>query len=67
MDSVPEKDFDSRKTEFLEKYKTLIDEMKVDILSVPTYTPTQNGTWELRIVSQIVDTTDQSVPSPFIA
>lgn len=61
-----DKDFDTRKTEFLEKYKALIDEYHVDFLSIPKYVPGTDGrSWGLILDTQIMDTTDSPVKSPF--
>ncbi len=59
-------DFDQRKTEFLAKYKELIDQYKVDWMSFPMFQPNEQGKWDVIINTQLADTSNQPVKSPFI-
>ena len=55
-----------RKDAFLEKYKALIEEYKVDWMSYPVMMPNDRGTWDFTIQTQLADTKDQLIKSPFI-
>ena len=52
-------------SEFLKEYGELREKHNLDFISVPQYIPTDHGTWELRIMPQVIPT-DQSIPSPFV-
>ena len=55
--------------EFLEKYKALVDEMKMDFATYPMFVPDGNGGFRVIIQSTPVDITpktDEPVPSPFV-
>ncbi len=56
---------EERKAAFLEKYKLLIDEYKVDFVTLPGYMPDAQGGWKFVINTQIVDTTEEPTKSPF--
>lgn len=56
---------EARKQEFLQQYKALIDEFKLDFMSRPIWIPDGQGGWKLVIETIIADTTDHPVPSPF--
>lgn len=58
-------EFNERREEFLKKYKDLIDEFKVDFVSHPVLLPTKDGHYEFRIQTDISDTANMSIPSPF--
>ncbi len=49
---------------FFEAYKKLVDEHKVDLMTYPMFVPNDKGTWELKIETRPVDTTNQPVKSP---
>lgn len=51
---------------FIKEYGELREKHKLDFISIPQFTPSETGTWELRVVPQIVST-EQPVPSPFMA
>ena len=55
-------DFDERKAKFLEQYKSLIDELKVDIMAIPIHLPDGQGGFRLVVQQNIVDT--KNVPTP---
>lgn len=65
METAEKTEFEVRKQEFLVKYKNLIDECKVDLFSYPTYTPDGAGGFKTVIVTNIVDTSNTPVKSPF--
>lgn len=60
-------DFERRRTEFLNSYGKLVEEFKCDFLARPDWIPSndQNQTWQFRFETQVVDTTNMSVVSPF--
>ncbi len=57
--------FEKRKTDFLTNYKQLIDDHKVDLFSYPAFVPDGEGGFKVIVRTDIVDTTDQPVKSPF--
>lgn len=59
-------DVQIRKDAFLEKYKALIDEFKIDWMSYPVMTPNDKGTWDFTIQTQLADTANQPIKSPFV-
>lgn len=59
------KDLEIRRNEFLKRYKVLIDEMKLDFMSFPVLLPTKEGHYELRIQTDLMDTSNIAIPSPF--
>ena len=63
---MEEKTFEQRKTEFLAKYKSLIDEYQVDWLSFPMFRPNNEGIWEVVIQTKLADTKGQGIISPFV-
>jgi hypothetical protein len=53
--------------EFLEKYKALVDEMKVDFASYPVFVPDGQQGFKVVIQSTPIDITPkEATPSPFI-
>lgn len=58
-------EFEERKKVFLERYKIIIDELKVDIFSFPQYVPDGQGGFKTIVQTNIVDTSNQPVKSPF--
>lgn len=61
------KDFENRRSAFLQEYKALIDKYQVDFLSTPMYMPTKDGTWsthEFGMRVDVVDTKDSPTKSP---
>jgi len=57
--------------EFLERYKALVDEMKVDFATYPVFTPDGQGGFRVIMQSTPIDITpkekkEESVPSPFV-
>lgn len=60
-----ENDFISRRDEFLLEYKKLIDKFECDFISYPQYVPNKTGTYDLRIVNDILDKKEKGVVSPF--
>jgi len=57
---------DDSSKEFLREYGDLRNKYKRDFISVPQFVPTDHGTWELKIIPQIVPV-EEGIPSPFIA
>jgi hypothetical protein len=51
---------------FLEGYKKLIDETKVDLASYPVWIPDAQGAFKCVVQSTPVDITNQGIKSPFI-
>lgn len=55
--------------EFLDRYKALVDEMKVDFASYPVFIPDGQGGFRVVIQSSTVDISgkkEEPVPSPFV-
>ena len=63
MDEEKKADFENRKTQWLEKYKALMDEYKIDIFCQPQYIPDGQGAFKTIIRQDLVDIKDQLVPS----
>lgn len=57
-------EFDQRKALFLEKYKDLIDTLKVDFIARPVFVPNEKGTWELIVTNELMDMNEAPVKSP---
>ena len=53
--------------EFVKEYGELREKHKRDFISIPQFVPTEKGTWELRIIPQVVSTETEPIKSPFIA
>lgn len=64
---LPTDEFAGRRNEFLNGYQKLVEEFKCDFLTRPVFIPSndENQTWQFKFDTQIVDTTNMSVPSPF--
>ncbi len=60
------KPFEERKVEFLERYKVLVDELKVDVGSAPQYFPIGGGAFGTMLAKEVMDLEGQPVPSPFV-
>lgn len=58
---------DQKTKDFIEAYGKLRQEYQMDFISIPTFQPTERGTWELKIVPQVMSTEEQPTPSPFMA
>lgn len=54
---------DEKSEQFLAEYKELRDKYQRDFISIPQFIPTERGTWELMIVPQVADTSEQPVKS----
>lgn len=61
------KDIQERREAFLQKYKELIDEYKVDFLAYPVFIPNDRGTFEITLRQELADTKYSPVKSPFVA
>lgn len=59
-------DFNRRKEEFLEGYGKLVEEFRCDFLTRPMFAPSNDASrsWQFVFDTQVVDTTNMSVPSP---
>lgn len=57
------KDFEERKKKFLDGYKVLMDEHKIDIYPMPEFVPDGKGAYVIRIISNLVDTKELLTPS----
>jgi len=61
------KDLQVRTDAFIEAYKKLVEDHKIDFVTFPMFQPTDKGTWEIIVKTQAVDASQLSTPSPFIA
>lgn len=55
--------------EFLDKYKSLVDEMSVDFATYPVFIPDGHGGFKIIVQTTPVDISkkpDEGVPSPFV-
>lgn len=48
---------------FLKEYGELTQKHKVDFVNFPMFSPNENGTWDIRIQTQPVDTSNQPIKS----
>lgn len=60
-------DFESRKKDFLERYKALVDELKCDVGTAPQYFAIGGGAFGTTMMKEVMDLKDQPTPSPFTA
>lgn len=60
-----EEDFQTRRQQFIDGYKELIERTKCDTLPHPVYLPDPSGNWNVKIQNEIVDLTERPIPSPF--
>lgn len=67
MNMKQDKETEERVNAFLEAYKAISDEHKIDFVHYPAFVPDGNGGFKVMIQSFPVDITDQPVKSPFIA
>ncbi len=58
--------FEERKAAFLERYKVIMDELHIDLFSYPLYVADGAGGFKTVVQTDLVDTTDQLTPSPFV-
>ena len=58
-----QKDFADRKDKWLEKYKGLMSEFKIDIFCQPQFVPDGKGGFIIAVRQDLVDLADQAVPS----
>ena len=59
-------EWDTRRAQFLEEYKALIDKHFVDFFSYPVFMPNKEGAFEVRIQTEIADRKNMGVPSDII-
>lgn len=55
-----------RMNSFMEKYRVLVEETKMDFANYPVYVPDGQGGFRTIVQSTPVDTSGMSIPSPFI-
>lgn len=58
-------DFEERKKEFMSRYEAMVNELRVDVASMPQYFPMGNGAFGTMLIKDVIDLEKQSVPSPF--
>ncbi len=56
---------EERKAAFLDGYKHLIDEHKVDFVTIPGFSPDGQGGWKFVLNTTIMDTQGEPTKSPF--
>lgn len=61
-----EQGFESRREEFLKRYKILTEELQVDFANFPMYMPDGQGSFKTVMQSTPVDLKDRPQPSPFM-
>ena len=57
---------DARVKKFMDAYRSLVDEHKVDIANVPAFIPDGQGAFKLIIQNYPVDISQRPTESPFI-
>lgn len=67
MNELPTDDFKNRRQEFLTGYGKLVEEFKCDFLTRPVFIPSndENRTWHFTFDTQVMDTSDAPIVSPF--
>lgn len=58
--------FEERRDEFLKRYQELVDELQVDVASMPQYFAIGGGAFGTTLLKDVIDLTKQGVPSPFV-
>ena len=66
MNPMEQTEWTERRAKFLEKYKELIDEFQCDFISIPQFVPNERGTYDVVLMTDVMDKKNMAVRSPFI-